>query len=296
MNTVQATIYGAKLLVAVLLGQTPTIDAKSTMNERLEIQDDARPTATEQVKLGILVAGNKGHTSSIGNNGVAKTSIVDHFADNASLYGPVPMAMRATDDDFPLASRNKYALRKELLIDGVNYYAYYGLRIDVSKADVPIVMKKITIEDGIVTETVFVPDTSNLYPVPIPLPSSGAVTTTDVKLAVSALLPVVLSMTDVEEYVNVSKIMNGGDEEYAIMSEFGLCTGADRAITVQTTSGTATFIESIGTQIYAFAADHKALYYNEQELTLQFDVGNQIPMLGTQSIPTLQTIGTTGTV
>lgn len=292
MNTVQATVYGAKLLVSLLLGQNPVIDAKSTMNERLEVQENARPTATERVKLCILMAGNKGHTASIGNNGIAKTSILDHYADNASLYNPMPMAMRPVDDDFPKSIRDKYALRVEMLVDGINYYAYFGLRIHVSQDDVTVVMKKITTEDGIVTEVVFVPNTSNLYPEPIQLPSTGAATTTDVKLAVSALLPVVLSTTDVQEYVNVSKILYGGDEEYAIMSEFALCTAADRTVTVQTTSGTTQFNEAIGTQIYAFAADHKALYYNEQELTLQFDVGNQIPMLGTQSIPTLETIGT----
>jgi hypothetical protein len=295
MNTVQATIYGAKMLVAMLLGQLPNIDAESTMNERLEIEGSDRPVAGETVKLGILVAGNKGHTASIGNNGIAKTSILDHFADNASLYNPMPFCMRTVDDDLDLAHRQKYALRKEITVDAVNYYAYYGLRIDVSIADVTVTMKLITTEDGVVVETVFTPNNANLYPTPVTLPSTGAVTTTDVKLAVSALLPVVLSTTDVQEYVNCAKILNGGDEEYAIMSEFGLCTGADRNYTVQSTAGSVTFSESIGTQIYAFAADHKALYYNEQELTLQFDVGNQIPMLGTQSIPTLETIGVTTT-
>ncbi|MNV80201.1 hypothetical protein D3C71_1737930 [compost metagenome] len=74
------------------------------------------------------------------------------------------------------------------------------------------------------------------------------------------------------------------------MSEFALCTGADRTVSVPSTSGSVNFLETIGCQAYSFSMDHKALYYNSQELTLDFDLGNQLPLLGTASIPTLNVI------
>lgn len=293
MNTVQSTIYGAKLLISLLLGHVPIIDAKSTLNERLDILGNARPQEGEPVRLGILTVGNRGHRAVPGQDGIALTSIVDHTANHAAQYHPMPFCMRTTDEDLPMAARLRYALRKEETVGGVNYYSYYGLRLNISPDDVTIVMKKITREDGLPIETPFIPTTADLFPEQIELPTTGAVTTTDVRLAASAIIQVVLSENDIQEYVNVAKIMYGGDERYAIMSEFGLATAADRQVQVPSTAGQVNFMEAIGTQIYSFAADHKALYYNSQELTLDFDIGNQVPMLATASIPTLETIGTT---
>jgi hypothetical protein len=290
MNTVQATAYGAKLLVHMLIGKAPVIDSHSTANERLDIEPSARPTITETMKLGILMAGNLGHVGVTGNRGIALTSPQNHLATDASLFGPVPFCLRTIDNDLPLEQRNRYALRKQINIGGVEYFAYYGLRIEIDPDEVNVEMVKITTEDGQSKEEPFVPDTSNLYPDPITLPVAGAVTATDVKIAVKAIFEVPLSENDIAEYVNVAKIMNGGDERYAIISEFALCTGADRTIQVTSTQGQVNFLESIGTQVYCFAADYKAVYMNDQTLNIRFDIGNQVPLLGTASIPTLKTI------
>lgn len=293
MNTVQSTIYGLEKLIALLLGQTPVIDAHSSMNERLDILANAQPTATEKYTLGIMVAGNMGHETEVGVQGIPLTSIVDHMATNASLYGPMPFCMRLVDNDIDAGKRAKYALRKILLgPDNQNYYAYYGLRITTDLNTVKILKKKITTEPGsLPIEEIFVPSSKDMYPDPVTLPNTGAVTTTDVKVSASALLPVLMNADDIEEYVNCAKILYKGDERYAIWSEFALCLGANRVINVDSTAGQVPFLESVGTQIYTFAADYKAVYYNSQELSLVFDVGCQVPLLGTMSIPTLETIG-----
>lgn len=292
MNTIQATIYGSKLLLGLLFGHNPVIDANSTMNERLGINGNDRPVAGEQVKLAYLVAGNKGHRSVPGTDGIALTSVVDHMADHASLYNPVPLCIRPTDNDLSLTERAKYCLRKEMTIGGVNYYVYYGLRLHITPDDITIAMKKVTKEPGSPDiEVPFVPNQSNLYPEPTELPATGAVTTTDVSLVASAIVRVTLDQNAITEYVNAVKILYNGDERYAIMSEFALCTGADRNYTVNSSVGPINFNEVVGSQVYSFSMDHKALYYNSQELDLDFEVGNQVPMLATQSIPTLETIG-----
>lgn len=293
MNTVQSTAYAIEVMLRQLFGLQPEMDSKSTMNERLDILGNARPTETEHTRLGILCAGNRGHEVVVGNGGIGLTSILDHMATNASTYNPMPFCMRAVDDDIPLSKRTKYALRKEVTVGGVNYYAYYGLRMVIDRNTINIVKKKVTTEPGSPPiEVPWSPTTSDLYPDPISLPHTGAVTTTDVRIVVSAMIPVKLNADDIEEYINVAKILYGGDERYAILSEFALCTGVDRVVTAQSTSGPINFNESIGTQVFSFAADYKAVYYNSQELTLDFDVGAQIPLLGTASIPTLETIGT----
>lgn len=295
MNTVQATVYGAKLLLSLLLGQVPKIDLKSTINERLDISASARPVLGEAVKLGILCIGNGGHRLEVGQGGIPLTSIVDHMANHAAAYSPMPFCIRPVDNDLDLNGRSKYALRREETHNNINYYVYYGLRIKIGPDDAIPSMKKITTENGQTLETPFVPTTADLYPEPVILPNTGAVTTTDVRLAASAILSIKLSENDVAEYINVAKVLYAGDERYAIMSEFLLCTAADRQISVNSTAGQVNFMEAIGTQVYSFSADYKALAYNSQELTLDFDIGNQVPLLGTASIPTLETIGGTVT-
>lgn len=290
MNTVQASAYGAKMLIYKLFGKMPDIDDHATMNERLDIEASAKPTATDDFRCGILIAGNKGHINVTGNQGIGLTSPQNHLATDASLYGPMPFCLRTVDEDLALNLRQKYALRKEITINQVNYYAYYGLRVVIDPDDIEVGMVTITTENGQVKEEPFVPDTTNLYPEPITLPVAGAVTTTDVKIAVKAMFEVPLSSLDIAEYVNVAKIMYGGDERYAIISEFALCTGADRVVQVTSTQGVVNFNESICTQIYATAADYKAVYMNDQTLNIRFDVGNQVPLLGTASIPTLKVI------
>jgi len=290
VNTIQTTLYGAKTLVHLLLGHTPIIPSRTTFNERLGIMDATTPQPGEKVYLGVMTVGNKGHRAVVGDGGIALTSVIDHLANHASTYNPVPFALRRLDDDLPKNLRDKFCLRKETVVSGVNYYSYWGYRMAIDPADVTVVMKKITVENGQITEEVYTPSTADLYPEPIELPVKGAVSTTDVSLSVSCVIRVRLDEIMIQEFINAAKIMHNGDERYAIMSEFALCTAADRTISVQSTSGSVNFLEAIGCQAYSYSMDHKALYYNSQELTLDFDLGNQLPLLGTASIPTLDTI------
>ena len=294
MNPIQVTAYGLKSIISLLFGHVPQADAKSTMNERLDILGTARPTATEKVRLGLIMAGNKGHRMVPGVDGIPLTSIQDHLATHASLYNPMPMCIRPVDDDLPLEQRKKYALRREFTRNGEPCYEYYALRADIDPDDIKIIMQKVTKEPG-QPEVIepFVPDSTDLYPEPVALPTTGAVVATDVSIRVSAVVNIKFTEDEIEEYINAAKIIYGGDERYAIMSEFALCMAADRVVTAQSTSGQINFNEAIGTQVYNFAMDYKAVYYNTQELDIDFEVGNQIPLLGTASIATLETIGVT---
>lgn len=291
MNNVQQTVYGLKSIIYMLFGIQPEINASSTANERLAILPNERPTANERVRMGVLMVGNKGHRQVPGTGGISKTSINDHMANHASLYNPMPFCMRPVDNDIPLAQRNKYALRKEIPVDGQNYYAYYGYRLNIAPGDIQVSMLQVTTENGQEIVEPFVPDNDDLFPDPLNLPTTGAVTTSDVKLKARAILQVKFTQLDIEEYVNAAKVLYAGDEGYAIMSEFGLCTNADRQVTVSSSGGSIPFLEAIGCQIYNFSFDHRPVFYNSQELTIEFDVGNLIPLLSTASIPTIQTIG-----
>lgn len=290
MNKHQQTAYGLSTLIYNLLGLPPVMPQFATVNERLNIFPDARPTANERVVMGVMVAGNKGHTYQPGTDGIALIGPEDHLATDASLYGQLPMAVRDIDDDLSPAVRQRYCLRNIEAINGVNKIVYYGLRIPITVDNTSVQMKLITRTESGVIETDFVPDNSNLYPIPPELPNEGGITASDVSVKVVAIVNVTLTTADVAEFVEAVKVLHNGDERYAVMSEFGLCIGANRVVEVEGTSGVINFNESIGTQIYAYAMEHKALFYNTQELKIDFDVGNQIPLFAPESIPTMQVI------
>jgi len=291
MNKHQQTVYGIETLIYTLLGITPIIDEYTTMNERLSIQPDARPTSGERVKFGVMVAGNQGHSVTVGTNGIPLIGANDHTATDASLYGPLPFAARTVDDDLTAAQRELYCLRKIETLEGINHYVYYGLRIPIDTDTVSVSKVKITrIDETTTQEDAFIPSNANLYPEIPDLSDEETVTASNVSIKVMANVQVTLTEAIITEFIEAVKLKFGGDERYGVMSEFGLCTGVDRILEVDGTDGVINFNESIATQIYAFAMEHKALYYNTQELEIVFDIGNQIPLYATESLATAETL------
>lgn len=290
MNKHQQTAYGLKTLIYRLFNLPPQIDQYTTVNERLQILPDVRPTPTEPVAMGIMVAGNKGHSMTLGEDGIPLTGVRDHTATDASLYGQLPFAICDMDNDLSAAERARYCLRKTIQINGINKIAYYGLRIPVSNDNLTVQMVRVTRTEQGSEEQVFIPNNENLFPEPPELPVTGAVTTSNVSVRVNAMLRVNMTSVDIGRFVEAVKELYNGDERYAVMSEFGLCTAANRMVEVTNVTGTINFNEAIGTQIYAFTMEHKALYYNTTELSIDFDLGNQIPLFAPESIPTMQVI------
>lgn len=288
MNKHQQTAYGIKSLIYMLLGVTPNIGQYSTVNERLSIQPDARPTSEDKYSMNVLVVGNKGHTTEMGVDGIPLTGVQDHTATDAALYNHLPLVMRTIDDDLSPSLRQKYCLRKLVQVNNINYFAYYGLRINLNQDNVNVDLLRVTKSNGGEEITGFVPNNDNLFPTPPELPVSGSITASDVSIRVSAIVNLKLTESEINEFVNAVKILYNGDERYAVISEFGLCTAANRIIEVEGSNGTINFNEAIATQVYAFTMEHKALYYNTQDLSIDFDVGNQIPLFATQSIPTME--------
>lgn len=290
MNSIQQTVYAIKSLIYSMAGVEPEIDEKSTVNESLDIMGSARPTLDERVKFGVLIAGNGGISCTQGNPARPNIRPRNHLATDANVFTPLPFAIRPVDDDLGATERGQYCLRKEISLPEGNMYAYYGLRIPIHKDNLQVNLVKVTKEDGTIIETPFVPDDSNLKPTPVDLPTENAIIASDVSIRISALMRVTLNARVVGEMVEAAKLLYDGDETAALISELGLCTGADRIISTPSSDGQIQFTESVGTQVYTFATDLLSLYYNKKEYVIDFDIGNQIPLLSKESIPTLTTI------
>lgn len=273
-----------------ITGVAPVISKYTTVNEALNISSGDLPTPDEAIRLGILMIGTGGHSCKTGANGRPRIAPRNHTAENLSLFEPAPFVVRSVDEDLSVGERNRYALRKEIEVQGKMYFAYYGYRLNITSDTFKVSVTKVTKTDGVEDEIIYIPDSNNIFPEPVELPVDGAVVASDVQLRVTAPINIHLDYNVVNEFVEACKIMNDGDETTAVISELALCTSANRVIQVQGTEGLIPFRESISTQIYCHAAEMLALYYNKKEANLTIDLGAQIPLISVHSIPTIKTI------
>lgn len=290
MNSIQQTYTSLQNMLYSITGLQPEYVKYTTVNEALDIQANLHPGPDERVTLGILMIGTGGHTCKAGSNGKPRIAPRNHTAENLSLFEPAPFVMRPVEEDLPLADRNRYALRKEVEVDGKLYFAYYGFRLVITKESFIPEVVKVTNVNGVEEEIPYNPDSNNIFPEPVELPENGAVVASDVQLRVSAPINIFFDTNVVAEFVEACKILNGGDETTAVISELAICTGANRVVSVNGTEGNIQFNESIGTQVYCHAAEMLALYYNKKEANFTIDLGAQIPLISVRSIPTIQTI------
>lgn len=290
MNSIQQTFASIENMLYSITGVTPEIKRYTQMNERLDIEANARLGADEPVRLGVLVIGSGGHTCAPGSNGRPRIAPRNHTAENLSTFDPVPFVLRPVEDDLSVSERNKYCLRKEIEVSGKLYFAYYGLRLNITKDNFKVTTLKVTTENGVEEEVAYETDSNNIFPEPVDLPVNGAVVASDVQIRVTAPITIHLDFNTVSEFVQACKILNDGDETTAVISEMALCTGANRVVPVNGTDGTIQFRESIATQVYCHAADMLALYYNKKEANITIDLGAQIPLISVESIPTINTI------
>lgn len=278
MEHINRSVYAAYMQTCQYLGITPEYVRNTTLNEALDIQKTAIPGTTERSTLNYYVWGNKGHEFTKGADGIARTLIVPHRATDGNLYGLLPLVLREHNNDLSAVQRDKYILRKEVTYGGRNYYGYYGRRID--KTNVVVTMNYVTVnpDTGKETITTFVPSTANLKPTPPVLSQEGSYVTSGDYVTVKARISLDIDSTEVNEMLNVSRIIYGHDS-YAMFTEIGLCMGVDRVVNVAGYNGsTFNFREGIAVQIASFVNVMYDLRFANDGLDVNIDVGANEPL------------------
>lgn len=284
MQKIIPTQLANYLQVVSYLGLPYEKVANTTLNQKFDIQPSAQLPANAKPSLKCFTIGLGGHSYVNGANGIPLSQGIDHSSGDFGLYNHIPFVLRPINDDLTSAERGRYALRKIITVDGVNYYAYYAKRLDL--ADVTVRMTKRTVSDGETVIDEYIPTEDNLSPTPPEIPNTGAITTSGEYLATSSIVPMPFTEADVQELYNVAKILFG-DERYAIISEFGFCTAIDQNVSISTPGGNVTFTEVIACQISAIISGHYELVYNSKGFDFSLEVGAVQPLLGTNASSTI---------
>lgn len=272
MEQVTRTVYGSALQTSMLLGIPYVAPEFSTLNKRFNVLPDAVLADKEYPHMTLMCYGNGGHKVVTGADGIGYTKIQQHEPDDAAPFKALPWCLRPTNNDLTPVERAKYAMRVVATYNGETYFAYYLKRLNMN--GVTVRMQKRTVDNGNVTSVDFVPTADNLVPVPNELANSGSNALIADYLTVSALLSVTLSEADCAEILNVSRIIFG-DDNYAIISEIGLTSGADKVIGLTDGSN---FKESIVSQVVSFIGAFHQVKYTASGITGLFDVGTNEPL------------------
>lgn len=270
------SIYGAYLQTCALLGFNVDIKPNSTLNQKFDLFPNEIFNSGETPTVKYLTIGNGGHTASMGVDGLPLINPVPHSPRHAALYNHLPFIIREVGEDLTPAERLLYRLRVPRTIDGVNYMCYYAKVLDLSMVEPKIELRNNT--DGIITATDFTPSLADLNPVKPVIPVNGNITSTGNYLASTAKIEFVMNEAEITELLNACNIIYGSDN-YAFISEIGLCSGVDRNLMGNFGGPPSAYTEAVGVQIMNFISTAIPAYALSTSITQTIDVGSTSPLL-----------------
>lgn len=239
--TSQRTIYNQDLSLAQTLGAEYQIKPNTTLNEKIGVlPQQEKPVGVYPImKYMAIGCGGQGIVD-------APTSYPYsyHQPTDAALFKMMPFVVREANQDLSYTERQKYRLRKDIVINGKQYYAYY--------------LKALTLDKDILYKNDFMQISKTINPFsfedkdvlnPTPVSKIDKITSTT-STYVSKLAKVVFELTaeEVEEVNKVFDLMSNtlfpgySTAINKTITEVGLCTGIDMV----TADG---YTESICTQV-----------------------------------------------
>ncbi len=270
------SIYGAYLQTCALLGFNVDIKPNSTLNQKFDLFPNEIFNSGETPTVKYLTIGNGGHTASMGVDGLPLINPVPHSPRHAALYNHLPFIIREVGEDLTPGERLLYRLRVPRTIDGVNYMCYYAKVLDMSMVEPKIELRNNT--DGIITATDFTPSLADLNPIKPVIPVNGNITSTGNYLASTAKIEFVMNEAEITELLNACNIIYGSDN-YAFISEIGLCSGVDRTLMGNFGGPPSAYTEAVGAQIMNFISTAIPAYALSTSITQTIDVGSTSPLL-----------------
>lgn len=275
------TVYGSFLQTNQLLGLPHKILKNTTLNERFNIQSGVLPPNSQTPVLNLWGVGNGGHVMATGPGGVQYPKGLQHRATDGAAFNPLPLVLREPTNDLTQAERALFCGRREEQHQGRTWIAYYYCWLP--KVGVESVMEYHVVKDGQDVPSPFVPDTSNLNPVPDQMSSEGVNVISGDYVSTTARTPLNMSAWLAAEFLNVSRVMYDTDE-LAIISELVLCSSVPKVIPVTSGGATFQFNEAVAVQVVSHFSCFFPMKYNNNGVELLLDIGATEPLFAKQTL------------
>lgn len=276
METVQRSIYAAHLQTCKLLNKPFTVLENSTLNQKFNVYPEEQPPVNVYPNLAYIAIGNKGATYDVGQGSYVLTTPIPHLARHASLYNHIPFILRHATNDLTPGERLLYRMRVPVAVGGENYFAYYLRVFDMSTVVPTVELRNVS--DGVITNTPFTPELSDLTPTHPVLTNNNLVTADGDYLVSTAKVVFTLNQQDIVNIREACQILYG-DPRYAVINEIAICTGIDKIVSGVLGGTTINYTESTVTQIAAYLSQYHALTSSTAEVKIGLNVGSVEPLL-----------------
>lgn len=276
MENVQRTIFAAHLQTAMILKKPFTVLPNSTLNQKFGIHEDQVPAVSEYPALGYMAIGNKGTTYDLAAGGYLLTTPIPHLARHAAAYNFLPFIVRRADDDISATERIRYRMRVPMSLGGVPHIAYYLRKLELD--DVVPSVELRNVNDGLITNTPFTPDVSDLSPTHPVLSNVNMNTPNGDYLVSSAKTTFILNQNDITNIMEACLAIYG-DPRYAVINEIMLVSGIDKNLPGQFGGVTSNYTEVIAAQVCAFISQNHILNNSTSEVNIGLSVGSPEPLL-----------------
>lgn len=279
MKALTRTAYGVYLQNALYTGLPFQMFPNTTLNEKLGILEGIAPPAHHYPQLKYFCIGNGAHRYVTNAQNLSKPMPLQHLGTDGSLFKPMPFVLREPNNDLSPQERALYALRREEDYNGKRFIAYYLRRLDTAASKTEMIIMEVDEKGNRLRERPFIPDKSNLNPIPQELSSSGLNIIKGQYVSVKTHIELEFTAEQCEELRNVSNIMYA-DEGFAIISEIGLVSGLDKNITIAGTglAGGSQFNEVISAQVCHIAHTYHSAVYADVGFTIDLDAGATEPL------------------
>lgn len=271
-NRLNHTIWGQYLQSMMLLGQTIQLPAGVTLNEKLNINEKFKLESTDRFTSAYYVIGNGAHTITKDNDIVPTVNNVKHDPIDGAPFNMMPFALKAEHDDFPEEMRAQYRLRRKEEHNGKTYWAYYMKRIQME--DMTRVLIETT-QDGHTSVTPFHITERVLSPKRPELTPNEVVTASNTKIKISVGASIDFDTNDVEEYMNVNKIIYG-TADASVISEIGLVSAVEE--TWMHPDDGVRYTEVKGAVVLTFISTYHQLNVNNAGFTEKLELGEKTPL------------------
>jgi len=270
------TIYHTQLELLRALKEPFAPMAHSTLNEKFNIAANETLPVDTYPEFKWIAIGRGGHRGRITGDGLTVIDVLQHNITHAALYEHIPFIVREVNDDLTAVERDKYGMRTLVERDGVQYFAYYLMKMDYVNT-FPVV-NELLVENGEVTTTEYTAVPAQLNPTPIPYSNTIANDATGLHLSVASTLELSLDKTAIEEIINAVEVLYG-DVSYAVISEVATVTGISSVYDTTLGGVNVSYNEVLAAQIANHIPTNIDLKFTTESINQQYSLGYTSPFI-----------------
>ena len=270
MYTGVPTIYSAAIQVAQRRGSPHDVYEHSTIHEVLDKIPEATLAGqrgqwvaapysyqdTRQIKVCCVCIGHGGHRLRAESGALIPTfEPRPHRATDSGLFKQMPFVVKPVNADLSAADRERFCLRRTMMINGVLHAAYFGRVVNETEIPNATIVKRI-ITDSSDVSTEWRPSSADNSPSMKDDEPAG--TTQQVYVSAAVVDQLTFTEQDVTWLREACRLLYGS-ESYAYISEVAVCTGVKREVTARyNDSGNASSaytgpMEYVGVQVASFS-------------------------------------------